>query len=246
MLGTFVQVSLRRGSNADLERAAVSAFARIESVSSEMNFHDPSSDLSRLNQLSLGRWMKLRPSLGQVLDFSRRLQIESGGIFNIATGSPAASVGERSRPAFEIAGERVRRMLPLRLDLGGVAKGYAVDEAVAAIRRISPLIEGCVNAGGDLRVFGKSRQSVWIRKGVTNATLAETFSLRERAVATSSLRSDHRSPIGLKRPEPETTVTVLADSCMTADALAKIALLASAVVARRIAADHGATIRWAG
>jgi len=53
-------------------------------------------------------------------------------------------------------GQQVRLARRVRLDLGGIAKGFAVDQAIAQLRDAG-VVSGSVNAGGDLRVLGNRR-----------------------------------------------------------------------------------------
>ena len=50
------------------------------------------------------------------------------------------------------------------LDLGGIAKGFAVDQAIHALRR-GGCSEAIVNAGGDLRRFGRTPHPIYLRRG---------------------------------------------------------------------------------
>ena len=53
---------------------------------------------------------------------------------------------------------------PMLLDLGGIAKGFAVDQAIHALRR-GGCSEAIVNAGGDLRRFGRTPHPIYLRRG---------------------------------------------------------------------------------
>jgi len=130
----------------------------------------------------------------------------------------------------------------MALDLGGIAKGYAVDHAVARLRA-SGAAAGLVNAGGDLRVFG---QRAWIpiriRHSADPAMAAALFEVQDAAVATSG---DYFRREGLFDPRSRRarayggSITVVAPSCTLADALTKIVALTPAGVSWLLAA-HGA------
>ena len=75
--------------------------------------------------------------------------------------------------------------VPLTLDLGGIAKGFAVDKAVEALKQCGAT-SGYVNAGGDLRVFGDVSQSIQIRNPGNSSELMSLGSLANGAIATSS------------------------------------------------------------
>jgi FAD:protein FMN transferase len=120
----------------------------------------------------------------------------------------------------------------LAVDLGGIAKGFAVDRAVEVLKR-NGVTAGIVNAGGDLRVFGTASQIVHLRHPGQPQRAAGAVKLRERAMATSGIyfartKSCRRcvSPIVDGRTGRAAcdliSVTVGAANCITADALTKV------------------------
>jgi thiamine biosynthesis lipoprotein len=110
----------------------------------------------------------------------------------------------------ELVDERaMRARRALWLDLGGIAKGYAVDRAVDALR-VAGVEQGCVNAGGDLRVFGPRAERVDVR--VHDGSIVELLELADGALASSG---------GADR-----TVSIVAPRCVIADALTKVVLAA--------------------
>jgi FAD:protein FMN transferase len=103
--------------------------------------------------------------------------------------------------------------------LDGIAKGFAVDRAVDCLRDAG-MAAGVVNAGGDLRFFGEAWEPLHVRSGTKLVYIGE---VRDSAVATSA-------NAGLVHPRGRdgsaaACVTVLAATCMTADALTKPCLL---------------------
>ena len=122
--------------------------------------------------------------------------------------------------------ERIR-LTPTRLspsaafDLGGIAKGYAVDCPVEALQHVG-CAAGWVNAGGDLRVFGEVQSPVMLRDE-RNGGLHPFMALGEGAVATSYLGPGQRSQIyAASGAALLVHVTVAAPQCMHADALIKV------------------------
>ena len=102
--------------------------------------------------------------------------------------------------------------------LDGIAKGFAVDRAVDCLRDAG-IATGVVNAGGDLRVFGEQLEPLHVRSGGKLIYIGE---IRDAAVATSA-------SAGLIHPQGRSAsalgVSVLAATCMTADALTKPCML---------------------
>ena len=118
-------------------------------------------------------------------------------------------------------GERVRLRRPLWIDLGGIAKGYAVDRAIEVLRAHGA-VDACVNAGGDLRVAGALRERVHVRDAWGG--IAAVLELADGAVATSSSGNNHLLGVSRRAAEPDITVSVVAARCMVADALTKVVL----------------------
>lgn len=244
LLGTFVEVATS-GTNADsLERGITAAFAAIEKVHRLMSFHDPDSDVSRMNRDAFRKSVIVHPWTWKVIETAQHLAQESDGVFDIAIARFLVSRGylpKREcqsdnaatwRDIFLRKNCRVAFRRPLVIDLGGIAKGFAVDRAVAALKA-SGVKAGIVNAGGDLRVFGPISRIIHVRRPTEPAVAAGAVRLKERAMATSGAyfsRRRHRgqnvSPLldgGTGRSARELiSVSVAAAECMVADALTKI------------------------
>jgi FAD:protein FMN transferase len=139
----------------------------------------------------------------------------------------------------------------LALDLGGIAKGYGVDRAVAALRAWG-VSDALVNVGGDLHALGVSEGGdpwrVGIRSAEQPSRLAGTLLLQDRAVATSGdyeqyfehdgRRYHHLLDPATAAPRAGTggSVTVTAGTCMVADAAATAVFgLADAAAAQVLA-----------
>lgn len=198
MLGTVVSVRIH-AAPAICEAALAAARAEIEAVQAAMSFHDHGSALSRLNrQAHLGP-QEVAPPLWRVLRASLALARASNGCFDPSVGAALVRSGHLPAPTDDapptgearwhdvelLPGRRVHFRRPLWLDLGGIAKGHAVDRAVAALRRAG-VEGGAVNAGGDLRVFGPQVETVRVRDPRQPARTMPLLQLRDGAAATSS------------------------------------------------------------
>jgi thiamine biosynthesis lipoprotein len=138
----------------------------------------------------------------------------------------------------------VRCRKPMLIDLGGIAKGYAVDRAVEVLRARGAR-QGVVNAGGDIRVFGPRHEAIDIRGGGGN--IVNRIGLRDSAIATSCNADARRSHGGRtvtphlgRRRTPilaDEAISVVASTCMIADALTKVAL-ADRTLAEQLLARH--------
>jgi len=122
----------------------------------------------------------------------------------------------------------------MKVDLGGIAKGFAVDRAVETLRR-HEVTEGLVNAGGDISTFGARSHAVDIRDPRQPGHPMCHVALHNAALASSAGRFDPvRSRYALKSDviDPATAMpvwaivgaTVCAPSCIIADALTKVVM----------------------
>src|SRR5262249_46473507 len=122
-----------------------------EDVDRWMSRYRPDSDVSQLNDAAPGVWVGVHAHTRRVLRAAQKLYRDSDGVFDIRCAGSADH-----RPALRFRGTSVSKTGPWTIDLGGIAKGYAVDLAVSRIQRLSRghSISGIVNAGGDLRRWG--------------------------------------------------------------------------------------------
>lgn len=245
-LGTLVSMRVE-GDRALAEEAMARAFAEVAEIHQAMSAHDPASELSRLNRLEPGQSLALAPPLRRVLGAALALAQASGGLFDPTVGGLLAARGRLpepgGRPADPAAdwrdltlerGSRARLRRRLVLDLGGIAKGYAVDRALARLRR--PGIRAAiVNAGGDLRSFGTIHQ-VWVRDPDQPERCLPAVEIENAAVATSGgYFSESETATDLLDPRSgaslattagkgDLSVTVCARRAIWADALTKVVL----------------------
>lgn len=215
-----------------IQRWITKTYDRLCSLERTLSRFEPASDVSLLNS---GMRVRLHRDTHRVLAAARRLQRLSNGAFNVRS--------------FGV------------IDLGGIAKGYAVDEAVKLLRRLSrgSSSSGLVNAGGDLRRWGgthplplavraDARHGSWLQILPTApaALSAATSSLMTRAPGSTRLTpaAHVRTATGARLNRPE-TVTVIATSALWADALTKIVSTAARpVVQRCLGALNAIAIRW--
>ncbi|MGZ3184280.1 MAG: FAD:protein FMN transferase [Telluria sp.] len=245
LLGTLVEVTVAEaGAHAAADTAIAAAFDAVERVHKLMSFHDAASDISRFNRAAAGTQVPVDAHTWRVLALALRVQEASAGAFNIACAprlvewnclpapAPAPATFDASRPVFTLdeVGS-VRKISEGWIDVGGIAKGYAVDLAVQALEEAG-IASGCVNAGGDLRAFGAHAFAVQVRdprapgraglqlevRNEALATSASYFSARQAGAQRVSALVDGRSGAALDLP---CSVTVIAPGCALADALTK-------------------------
>ena len=213
LLGTLVEVGL----DADTDPLAFdAAFDAVSKVQSCMSRFEAGSDLARFHALSVDDTITVDESTAEVLRAALALHADSQGLFDVALGS--------AHRGWTCTDRRLTRLdAGVRLDLGGIAKGYAVDRAVSALQHTG-CKAGWVNAGGDLRVFGDIELPISLRDEVRGG--ASPFGrLSDGALATSHFGSHARSVAWSVSGSCKAHVTVVAPRCLWADALTKVVAL---------------------
>jgi thiamine biosynthesis lipoprotein len=251
LLGTFVEIEVAGAARSELNAAIDAAFEAVANVHRLMSFHEDDSDISRLNREAFVRPIEVHAWTFQVLQAAVEMHRRSNGSFDIAVVPALQSMGllprlnngaaiatrARSFDAIELlSGQTIRfRDADVRIDLGGIAKGFAVDCALEVLRGFN-ISNGMVNAGGDLAAFGQDPHAIHIRHprdprrlmcrvDITDEALASTarrFDLFQSAETTGSAIID---PLTGKLTELIDGATVRARSCMVADALTKIVMI---------------------
>ncbi len=241
LLGTVVEIRVPgTGARASVDAAIDAAFAEMAAVQRLMSRHDADSDLMRLNRAACGHAISVDPRTAAVLRWATRLYRDSGGLFDVAAGS--LSPDRRRGPGWSLcAPHRALRTQPVSLDLDGIAKGYAVDRAVATLRRAG-LRGYTVNAGGDLRCHPPRRprddaRALTLEVRLPGAAAALTLDAIPRAaVATTARFPAAQAALDLSPGsvvDPRTgrevrravSVTVSARTCLIADALTKVVVI---------------------
>ncbi len=255
LLGTFVEIEAAGPDQAEVVDAIDAAFEAVAMVHRLMSFHDPDSDVGRLNRQAFDRPVKVHEWTFGVLATSIELHRRSNGLFNVAVAPVLQTLGllplhkedeavEARPPAPDaielLEGEMIRfRDRRAKIDLGGIAKGFAVDRALDVLRGSGSLASGIVNAGGDLAAFGALAQSAHIRHPRHPGRVACRVEFANEALATTARRFDplqsaETAGSAIVDPHGQTPanaidgVTVRAPSCMVADALTKIVMISGA------------------
>lgn len=261
-LGTIVEIGVSNGCEAAIE----AGFAEIARIHRLMSFHEDASDLAKLRAARPDAVVALDPDTVKVLQIAATLHAATDGLFNVAIGRqlvrthflPRMDIGHLGRfdgsaSDIEVVDDRhVRLHRRTLIDLGGIAKGYAVDCAVAALQAAG-VARGVVNAGGDLRVFGDGAIPVEVR--MSDGALSAPFSVQNCAIASSENARTRRTikqqivtPHIGRRARPvvaDHTITVIASTCVIADAMTKVAMVDPALADRLLADHNGHVVRFA-
>ena len=238
------------------KRASDAAFYHVAVLNKIMSDYDPSSELSKLSDLAgSGKAARISDELYRVLDAGQALATNSAGAFDMTAGAatqlwrrarrlkrmPPEYVIENARKAsgyraFKLDGDAKTAELTkpgVRLDLGGIAKGYALDEALKVLHKHG-LRQVLVSAGGDIAAGdappGKPGWKIALL-GLRENAAAEFIWVSNGAVATSGdlfqvLELDGKRHSHIIDPRTARAITeqrlvhVLAPTAMQADSLA--------------------------
>ncbi len=245
LLGTYVEMRVGGAAESRLRSGLESAFRAIAQVQALMSFHEPASDLSRVNRNAFHESVRVHEWTWRVLASAQEFALVSGGAFDITVAPllsrwgflPDGEVVDEAASFHDIIlhpRHRVRFARALSIDLGGIAKGFAVDRAIKCLRAAG-IASGSVNAGGDLCVFGDEPQEVCLRDPAQPGHAAGVVHLQNRAIATSGIYFTQKKYRGrlvsplidgrTGRPHIRSrSIAVSAPSCLAADALTKIVL----------------------
>lgn len=194
------------------ESAAHAAFARISELNDIMSDYDTDSELNRLSRTAgTDQAVPASPDLWRVLEQSQALAARSGGAFDVTVG-PCVSLWRKARREKQLPrpdwiaralaatgwqklqldshGHTAKLLVPeMKLDLGGIAKGYATDEALKTLHRHG-ITRALVAGGGDMSAGdpppGKTGWRVEVAPlDVTNAPPPRFVLLARAGLATS-------------------------------------------------------------
>lgn len=257
-MGVPFRIALYAPDEAAANAAARAAYRRVKFLNGLLSDYEPDSELMRLCRTSgPGRPVVVSPELHHVLLRSVALSRQTDGAFDVTVG-PLVQLWRQARrnrtlpdadrlaAARQLVGYRQIRIdrkdrtvellqAGMRLDLGGIAKGYAADEALAVLQAHG-VTRALVDAGGDMMLGDPPPGTDGWRIGVASLTQPDeapdrVLLLKNIAVATSgdayqfveidgrrySHLIDPRTGLGLTTPS---SVTVVASDGLTADSLA--------------------------
>jgi thiamine biosynthesis lipoprotein len=255
IMGTAISVELQCRDHAHAQHAMAAVMAEMHRIDAAMSPHKPDSELSRINREAARAPVPVSAEmfglLRRALDFSAL----SGGAFDITYAAAGrlydyragvAPEAEALAAACTLIDWRGLELDPVRrtvrfaragmcIDLGGFAKGHAVDNAVAILTRLG-IAHAMVAAGGDSHVIGQRDGgrpwSVAIRDPRHPDGIVAVLPLENTAISTSGdyeryferdgVRCHHLiDPRTGKSPSAIRSVTVIADDGLTTEALSK-------------------------
>jgi thiamine biosynthesis lipoprotein len=209
LMGTQVDVIVLAESRARGLRGLQACFEAMERVESLMSDYDPDSPLSLLNRTAHERWVTPPEEVFGLIRRSLEIGRASDGAFDI-TVKPLLDIWRKARAEskppdpsqvraaldrvgyslveLDVAGKRVHFQKPgMAVDLGGIAKGYALDKAAEALLA-AKIDHALINAGGDVLTVGGKGEKGWligIKDPRERNALLATLRVRGVAVVTS-------------------------------------------------------------
>lgn len=272
LMGTRFSVTCHGSDEAAAKAAAAEAFAEGEKINAVASDYLPDSELMRLP--AGGAEVEVSPLLAELLKVSRSLAERCEGAFDPtlgplttlwresrrtgelpADGIRAAAVSACGWRELELAGRTVRLKKPgMRLDLGGIAKGFAADRMFEVMKRHG-FARTCIAAGGDLRLGdpppGKTGWKVGLKTfdvekpeevvELTNCAVSTSGDLHQ-FVEIGGKRYSHildpRTGLGLTE---KIAVSVIAPTATVSDALATACCVTGAAEAEEFGRKRGAT-----
>jgi thiamine biosynthesis lipoprotein len=205
-MGTLVRIQLYAAETSQANQAFRVAFDRIAQLDAALSDYQPESELNRICRSAVGKPVKVSADLFRVLASAHRVAEETEGAFDVTLGPVTLlwrqarrqhrlPAPEALRDALQRAGYRklhldaAARTVTLdqegmRLDLGGIAKGYVADEALAALAKIG-IHRALVAASGDLAIGDPPPDRKGWRVGIDSPGPPAVLALCNAAVSTS-------------------------------------------------------------
>ena len=213
------------------EQAARTAFDEADRVEQELSRFIEHSDISRINALDAGQSTCVGADACECLELALRIHAETNGAFDVTAGSLALTgrPTATAEPRFEI--DRTRRLVTVRagdvaVDVGGIGKGYAVDQVVAILRDWS--IRTALVHAGQSTVYAignppdRAGWTVAIRNPQDHSASLGVVLLRDRALSGSGSLVHGRHIVDPRTGQPATGplgAWALAPSAAVSDAL---------------------------
>ncbi len=253
-MGTRIAVELAADDPAAGEKAIDAVIAEMHRIDTTMSVYKPDSEVSRVNRDAAAGPVKVDPELAALVARALEFSKMSDGAFDITYASvgylydyrahkhPTEAQIKAALPGIswrhvivDLPGSTIRFTQPgVRIDLGGIAKGYAVDTSIAILQKLG-ITHATVTAGGDSRIIGDRGGRPWvvgIRHPDDKNRVIARIPLEDAAISTSGdyeryfdekgVRYHHIiDPKTGKSPHGIRSVTVIAPTSTFAEGLTK-------------------------
>lgn len=271
LLGTFVEIELRgEVADDELIALSEVIFNEIERVHHTLSFHSETSELSSLNRQALSLANRFDPNnqtlsiaiskdLNRVLSFALELNQFTRGLYDV-TVAPSLILNEQlpNHLSLNVTSQNctvafgnssnmsckesvVHIDKPLCIDLGGIAKGYAVD---CALSKVPEHIYCRINAGGDLAINQWKNEEVALKYNKRSTALRSVKMQNSALATTGNYHRGNRSaivqPATGKHVKFKGSMSVFSSQAMLSDALTKAMILSSRSQKRKMAKYYNA------
>ena len=183
VMGTFARIIAVAIDSDTANNCLEAAFEELQRIDKLMSDYKSDSELSEVNRDGFEREVKVGEALFDVLKRSAAYSRETGGAFDVTVG-PLVDLGRWAEEKGQALGEeeilRAREKVGfekleldevnqtvrfsvegMRLDLGGIAKGYVIDRGIEVLKKAG-IHSGIIDAGGDLKIFGSHpKRNFW-------------------------------------------------------------------------------------
>jgi thiamine biosynthesis lipoprotein len=260
-MGTLVSIKLYAADEAQARGAFRAAFERIAQIDAALSDYLPDSELNRICREAVGRPMQVSDDLFEVASAAQRLARETDGAFDITSGAlthlwrearkrqrvPDTQAIEAARLRcgyrklqVDVARHTIELDSPgIQLDMGGIAKGYAADQALAALSKLG-IRSALVAASGDLAFSDAPPGEHGWKIGVD--AVGHPLSLTYAAVSTSGGSEQHLDSAGTRYShiiDPKTGMGLTSDLGVTIVAKRGIDADAAATAVSVLGRDRG-------
>ena len=222
-MATTFEAKLCHADAAYAAAAAQAVFTRIDTIEESLSRYRPASDLSRINHSDPGTWVVVSPDLHACLRAAQQLHHETDGIFDPAFRTPGAMPKLRMDETFP----RVLSPQRIDLDLGGIGKGFALDEAATLLGEWD-ITRALLQAGGStvLAMDPPPGTEGWIAGAGPGTSIA--LARQSLSASGTSVRGQHIiDPASGHAPANDHRTWALAPSGTLSDALSTAFFLMS-------------------
>ena len=184
VMGTFARIVAVAEDSNTAQKCIEAAFEQLRAVEMLMSTHSDSSEISRINRNGYKAPVRVSESTFEALQKSVEFSQKTGGAFDVTVGpledlfssaekkGVAPSKEQIAKAKLKMGFQKLKlneqdgtvkfAIDGMKLDLGGIAKGYAIDKAIEALQS-SGAVGGMVDVGGDIRCFGTPKgKSKWL------------------------------------------------------------------------------------
>ncbi|HKJ54205.1 MAG TPA: FAD:protein FMN transferase [Gammaproteobacteria bacterium] len=205
LMGTRITIDLWQDDAALAARCSDRIVAEMQRIEALMSTYRDDSEITRINNEAATKTVEISSEMAHLIERSIHFSKLSGGVFDITYASvgyaydyrehkqPSDETVAEKLPAIdyrhiELEGNRIHFARPgVRIDLGGIAKGYAVDRSIDIARQCG-ISRAMISAGGDSRIIGDRGGRPWmigIRHPRDPAGIALRLPLSDSAISTS-------------------------------------------------------------